>query len=103
MYLVWFQALLELNGKLESMQKEHYIYDNALTQLRAAMGERERRRGRPYFDNNAASSQTPTMLVHAAERALQEADADAECHKDRIKQVQFFSILLICRSIWPSG
>ena len=79
---------MELNSKLETMQKEHYIYDNALSQLRAVLGERERRRGRPYFDTDSAASQTATMLAHAAERALQEADSDSELQKDKIRQVR---------------
>ena len=72
---------------MEGLQKQHYIYDMSVTQLRQIMAEWERRRGRQFFDSEPVPRQSVTMLVHTVERCLQEQDANVECSEDRIKQV----------------
>ena len=89
-----FQTLLELTDQLESLQKDKYIIDTSVGQIRDVMLERESKRGRVFYENEPIQRQSITMLVHSIERAFQDADYDVTQRQDKIDQV--------CSKFFPS-
>ena len=76
-----------MNERLECFQKDQYIIDTAVTQLRALLQEREIRRGRPFYDSEPITKQSLTVLVHSAERCLQNMEYELNQRQDRLDQV----------------
>ena len=76
-----------MNDKLEGFQKDQYIIDTAVTQLRALVQEREMRRGRPFYDSEPIMKQSLTVLVHSVERCMQNMEFELSQRQDRIDQV----------------
>jgi hypothetical protein len=78
---------VEANRKLETVNREKYLIDTALNQIRLILGDVERKRGKPYFESDPVSKQVPGMLVHTFERFVQEMNSDVDQKKSRITEV----------------
>ena len=76
-----------MNDKLEHFQKDKYIIDTAVSQIRDVLHERENKRGRVFYENEPISKQSITMLVHSIERAFHDVDFDVNHRQDKIDQV----------------
>ncbi|XP_056011358.1 coiled-coil domain-containing protein 158-like isoform X2 [Ostrea edulis] len=82
------EALMDANRKLESVNREKYLIDTALNQIRLILGDVERKRGKPYFESDPVSKQVPGMLVHTFERFVQEMNSDFDQKKSRITELE---------------
>lgn len=87
LYIAHLQALQEANRRLESTNREKYLIDTALNQIRLLLVDVERKRGKPYFESDPVSKQVPGMLVHTFERFVQEMNSDSDQKKSRISEV----------------
>ena len=86
-YFDSYQALQEANRRLESTNREKYLIDTALNQIRLLLVDVERKRGKPYFESDPVSKQVPGMLVHTFERFVQEMNSDLDQKKSRVTEV----------------
>nr|XP_034303302.1 coiled-coil domain-containing protein 158-like isoform X8 [Crassostrea gigas] len=82
------EALQEANRRLESTNREKYLIDTALNQIRLLLVDVERKRGKPYFESDPVSKQVPGMLVHTFERFVQEMNSDSDQKKSRISELE---------------
>lgn len=87
LYIAHLQALQEANRRLESTNRDKYLIDTALNQIRLLLVDVERKRGKPYFESDPVSKQVPGMLVHTFERFVQEMNSDNDQKKSRISEV----------------
>ena len=84
---VCFQTILDLTRKHDTVQRDHYVVDMSLNQLRSVISEQERRRGRPYYEGEPLQNQNITLLVRAIEKCVQELDTELQLKTARITQV----------------
>lgn len=82
-----FQALTETTKKADGYSRENFVSETTLNQVRLILVDAERRRGKPYFESDPASSQSPSMLVHTLERCIQEMLKDLEIKKAKVEEV----------------
>ncbi|XP_022320777.2 uncharacterized protein LOC111122998 isoform X3 [Crassostrea virginica] len=82
------EALQEANRRLESTNREKYLIDTALNQIRLLLVDVERKRGKPYFESDPVSKQVPGMLVHTFERFVQEMNSDLDQKKSRVTELE---------------
>lgn len=77
-----------MNAKMESLQKDKFIIDTSVAQIRDILVDRETKRGRVFYENEPVARQSITMLTHSIERALQDVDHDCNQRQDKIDQVE---------------
>ncbi|KAL3878348.1 hypothetical protein ACJMK2_030710, partial [Sinanodonta woodiana] len=82
------EALIEAGKKADGYHRENYITETTINQMRLILADCERRRTKPYFDNDPVSAQNPSMLVHTLERCIQELTRDAEARKSRNEELE---------------
>ena len=87
-----FQTLLEMNGKLEALQHDHYAMDALFAQVRTMILDREQKRGHPFYDRESTLKQTPSVLAHSLERCLQELEHEIKEKARKLSQVRLFRI-----------
>ena len=85
--VVYFQSLLEVGAKLETLQKDQYASDTLVAQLRSLILDREHKRGRPFYDSEPVTRQSTTMLVHSLERCVQDLESESDSRQQRIREV----------------
>ena len=73
--------------KLESHSQGNRLQDTALSSMRNLLAERERKRGKPFFDSDPVEGQTAAMLVHSLERCLQDVEHDLNLRTYRVNEV----------------
>ena len=81
------QALLDMNDKLELTQKDSYMNDGIVSQLRGLLRNQEVIRGKSYYDTEPINTQTTSMLMHTLERCFNELHAEILTAKERAAQV----------------
>ena len=99
------QALSEASRKSEGISRENFISETTISQIRHILIDAERRRGKPYFETDPASTQNPSMLVHTLERCMQEMIKDVEIRKSKVEEVLtlliFYTDMLISTIFMP--
>ena len=81
------QLILDLTRKQESVQREHYVLDMSLDQLRSVLTEQEHRRGRAFYEGEPIQSQSATMLVRVVEKCIQEMAMELDQKNKTVMQV----------------
>lgn len=61
--------------------------DSALSQIRLLLSDRERRQGKPYFESEPISRQSPSALINTLEKCLQDFDKEIDMKKTEIDTV----------------
>ena len=79
--------MLEMNGKLEALQHEHFSMDALFAQVRTLILDREQKRGKPYYDKEPALKQQPSVLAHSLERCLQEMEYEISDKTRKLSEV----------------
>ncbi|XP_045203592.2 trichohyalin-like isoform X4 [Mercenaria mercenaria] len=82
------QTLAETSKKADGISRENFVSETTLNQVRIILVDAERRRGKPYFESDPASSQSPSMLVHTLERCIQELLKDIEIKKCKLNELE---------------
>ena len=90
MHSAFLQILLEMNEKMEALQREQRLVESALNQVRGQILDQERKRGRPYYEGTPIIQQDSSALVRSIEKCIQELDIDVQVKADRIKEVNIF-------------
>ncbi|XP_067664137.1 coiled-coil domain-containing protein 158-like [Haliotis asinina] len=81
-------SLADANKKLEAISHTSHIANTAITQIQTLLAEREKCRGKPFFESNFVSSQGPAMLIHTLERCLQELDTELDAKRKKVNELQ---------------
>ncbi|XP_046576273.1 LOW QUALITY PROTEIN: coiled-coil domain-containing protein 158-like [Haliotis rubra] len=81
-------SLADANKKLEAISHTSHIANTTITQIQTLLAEREKCRGKPFFESNFVSSQGPAMLIHTLERCLQELDTELDAKRKKVNEVQ---------------
>ncbi|XP_071088207.1 coiled-coil domain-containing protein 158-like isoform X2 [Haliotis cracherodii] len=81
-------SLSDAKKKLEAVTHTSNIADTAITQIQTLLAEREKSRGKPFFESNFVSSQGPAMLIHTLERCLQDLDTELDTKRSKVIELQ---------------
>ncbi|XP_048240681.1 coiled-coil domain-containing protein 158-like isoform X2 [Haliotis rufescens] len=81
-------SLSDAKKKLEAVTHTSNIADTAITQIQTLLAEREKCRGKPFFESNFVSSQGPAMLIHTLERCLQDLDTELDTKRSKVIELQ---------------
>jgi hypothetical protein len=84
-----FQAMMEINAKLEGVQQESFNVENELNHVRSLLIEQERKRGRPYNERFSVVQQDLVTLVNTIQQSIKELSSDVEQKERSISKVSF--------------
>ncbi len=85
-----------MNAKTETLQRDQYVNDTLMAQIRSLILDREHKRGRPFYDSEPVTRQNVTMLAHSLERCIQELESDADKNHHKVNEVSY-NCHFICR------